>query len=346
MSQIGKYAFANAKIRAMRSFLIDEGAFSRLFESADIHEVMEALKKTPYKDLVEHRGGKEIDLVSLEKELLKNDVHIYRKVRDALSSKKEKDFVSLLIQRYELDEVKVALRLWAKKIPADIDDYLLGEKVSFDIDFKKIVRAGTVEEAILLLDHTPYKVPLLKVRDKFKERNSSFYLEAALDFDYYQRLALSLYDFSSADRAVASKILGVEIDIENISWLIRLRKYYNLGIGEMLELFIPGGMRIKKDAVRSFYVTDGLTKVVDSIALGPYAKLKDLIESNIYLIENFLYEVLLHEVKRALAGFPFTIGAIMGYLILKRKETESIISLLYAKSFGWKKESITPLMGM
>ncbi len=346
MNQLGKYAFVNAKVRAMLSYLIDPGRFSRLLDAKDIYEVMEGLKDTAYGHLARHAGEQEVDLVSVEKELLKNDLHIHRKIYLALPADSERDFVELLIERYELDELKVALRIWHKKMPVDVEDYLLGEKVSFDIDFKKLVRLGTLEEIILLLDETPYKKPLLRVKDKFKERGSTFYLEAALDFDYHERLAAAVESFSSADRAVARKILGVEIDIENIDWLIRLRKYYAVGIGEMLEWFIPGGMRIRKDRVRNFYVTNGLSKVVDGIALGPYAGLKDLIESNVFFLQNFLYEVLLREVKKALAGFPFTIGTIVGYLILKRKETENIVSLLYAKNFGWKKESITPLLGL
>ncbi len=346
MRQLAKYSFANAKIRAMLSYLIDPATFNSLLDAGDIFEVFEGIKKTPYKSIIEHIDLGSINLQTLEKEFLAYDLKVFRKVQDALSTAREKDFVALLRERYELEELKVILRIWHKKLPVIWEDYIIEPNISFDIDFKKIISSQSIEEIILLLDHTPYKTALLKVKDKFKDRNSTFYLEAALDVDYYKRLIACIEKFSPVDRRIARRILGVEIDVENINWLIRLRKYYSLGMGEMLEWVIPGGDRINKETVRNFYTSDGLTKFVESVALGPYVKIKDLIEENAILIENFLYGFLLREVRRALTGFPFTIGTVIGYLILKHKESKNIISLLNAKHYGWHKEEIVPLLNI
>ena len=143
---------------------------------------------------------------------------------------------------------------------------------------------------------------------------------------------------------IARKILGVAVDIENINWLIRLRKYYALGMGQMLDWVLPGGSRITKDTVRSFYASDGLTKVVESVALGPYAAIRQMVEENASEIEKFLYEFLFREIKRALSGFPFTIGTVLGYLLLKQNETRNVISLLNAKKLGLSKQELEHLI--
>jgi len=344
MQELTKYAFANAKIRAMLSYLIDEDFFSRLWEATDIYELRDALKETAYKDVMEKITSGTIDLATLEKELLRRDLNIHRKVSFFLNTKNEKELIFLLIQRFELEELKVILRIWNKKIPVDkLEDYLLAQRINYDIDFKKLILCQNIEEVILLLDETPYKKPLIKAREKFKERNSIFYLEAGLDIDYYQRLLGAVEKLSSLDRQVARKILGIEIDIENINWLLRLRKYHSLGIGEILDWVIPGGERIDKDNIRSLYATNGLAKVIEGVALGPYAHIKNLMEQNVYLIENFLYDVLHSQIRKVLAGFPFTIGTILGYLILEHKETRNIISLFYAKGLSIKKEDLSPL---
>jgi len=83
---------------------------------------------------------------------------------------------------------------------------------------------------------------------------------------------------------------------------------------------------------------------METLALGPYLPIKDLAEENIHLIESLLYEILLKEVRKTLAGNPFTIGTIFGYLILKRRETRNIVSLLYAKACGMKKEDLSRLI--
>ncbi|MFA5008600.1 MAG: V-type ATPase subunit [Candidatus Omnitrophota bacterium] len=346
MLDLTKYSFANARIRAMLSYLIDAAYFKHLMDAQDIYELFDFLKATPYKNIAEGINREELNLERLEKELVLNDLHIYKKVYRMLPTNTEKNFVLLMMERFEIDELKFILRAWHKKIEVELNDYILGEKAAFDIDFKKILSCQNIEEIILLLDETPYKQPLLKAKDKFKERNSTFYLESALDIDYYQRLLGACDKFSSYDKKVSRKILGIEIDIENINSLIRLRKYYSLSMAAMMDVVIPGGEKIDKDSVRSFYSTDGLTKIVEGVAFGQYAKVKELVEANIYFIENFLYEILLREVKRVLAGFPFTIGTIIGYLILKRRETRNLISLIYAKSLGAKSEDISHLIGI
>jgi V/A-type H+/Na+-transporting ATPase subunit C len=346
MRQLAKYAFANAKIRAMLSYLLEPATFDLLLDAADRFECLDILKKTPYHAFLADVKAQDISLQALEKEFLKYDLAIYRKVEDMLSSKTEQEFVSLLRQRYELEELKVILRIWHHKLPVDWQDHIIQPRISYDIDFSKLIAAAHIEEFIILLDHTPYKQPLMAARQAYKDHNSSFYLEAALDVDYYKRLIDCISRFSPVDRKIAAKVLGIEVDIENINWLIRLRKYYSLGIGEMLEWFIPGGQWINRDAVRKYYTTDGLTKVVESVSLGPYAKIKDLAQDNVLLIENFLYEILLREIKSALSGFPFTIGTVMGYLTLKSRETKNLSSLLHAKEYGWRKEEITPMLSI
>ena len=347
MQELATYSFINAKIRAMISFLISPELFSRILEAEDVYKALEILKESPYHKTAVESLPKEItDLRSVEKLFIKNDLDIYKRIYRSAPGKTEKELMSLFIEKYELEQLKTALRIWNKKTSVDADDFILKEKISFDIDYKKIMYALNIEEIILLLDDTPYRKPILRARDKFKEKGSVFYLEAGLDIDYCQRILSCVESLSPGDQEIAKRVIGIEIDTENINWLIRMRKYYSLAAGDILEWMIPGGARINKENVAGFYTTDGLTKIVDSVALGPYVKIRELIEGNMSLMENFLHEVLLKEVRRALSGYPFTVGVILGYVILKRNETKNIVSLLYAKNLGWKRDETNNLLNI
>lgn len=346
MLELAKYSFVNAKIRALLSFLLDSSVLARLSEANNIHAIFDTLKNTAYKGIAEKVLTGYIDLEAVEKELLENDLRIYKKVHKMIDSSAEKQFVSILIDRYEIEEIKTVIRAWHKRIPVDLKDYIFDEKANYNINFEKIISSQTIEEIILLLDHTPYKQALMLAKDKFKEKKAPFYLEAALDRDYYKRLLDAAEKFSAQDKQIARKILGIEIDIENINALIGLRKYYSLSMATMMDVVIEGGEKINKDTIRKFYVTDGLAKIVEGVAFGPYAKVKDLVEKNAYFVENFLYEIILREIKKILAGFPFTIGTVLGYLILKRKETKNITSLLYAKSLGMERDETVSFLNI
>jgi V/A-type H+-transporting ATPase subunit C len=346
MRQITKYAYANAKIRAMLSRLLDPLFLDSLMEARDFAACVDLLKKTQYAAIFEKVDRNDPDIRRLEDELTAFDEAVFRKVSSPLFSP-EKEFVMLLLESHEIEALKVALRLWFNK-PQGIDpaDFLPSRKILNDIDYAKIAQGQNIEEIIFLLAETPYFRALARGREKFKAKNSLFYLEASLDVDYYERVFSAVSRFSPSDQRLAKRILGIEIDIENIGWLVRLRKYYNLGLGDMLDWVIPGGSRINKDTVRECYSADGLGKILESCALGPYAKIKDLTEQNIFFLESLLYQFLLREVKRALAGFPFSIGTVMGYLILKRRETKNLISILNGKKMGWKKDELSALISL
>jgi len=252
MRQLATYAFANAKVRAMLSYLIDPQTFANLLDSKDSYELIDALKKTHYQNVFVNVSPDSLDLMALERMLLLNDISIYRKAHDSLSGKIEREFVSILMQRYEIEDLKVILRLWHSKEPVEVEDYVLGRKIKFDIGYKKIASAETIEEIIVMLDKTDYKEPLLASYAKFKATKSLFYLEASLDMDYYNRLLACIGRFSPTDKRVASRILGIEVDGENIQWLIKLRKYYGLALSDMLEWFMPGGSMISKSALQNF----------------------------------------------------------------------------------------------
>ena len=343
MFDLTKYSFVNSKIRAMLSYLLNPAFFERLSEARDVNDMIDILKNTPYRAIADefHRGH--IELENLEREFSKEDLRIYKKVCNMFSTDDEKKFIALLMERYEIEELKVVLRAWHKKIPINLNDYILSDKINYDIDFKKILSAETLDEIMLLLNQTPYERPLISARKKFLEHNSTFYLEVALDRDFYERLLAAVNKFSPSDKKVARKLLGIEIDIENINSLIRFRKYYSLSADTVMDLVIAGGEVVSKDKARKIYETEDLSNVFEGIAAEINIKLND---ENAHSIESFLYAILLHQVKRILAGFPFTIGTVMGYLILKRRETRNVVSLFYGKSLGVKKEETSALLNI
>jgi len=60
----------------------------------------------------------------------------------------------------------------------------------------------------------------------------------------------------------------------------------------------------------------------------------------LYILEVILWTYLVREAKKALAGFPFTIGTVLSYLILKRNEIRNLITILNGKLLGMDREKI------
>jgi vacuolar-type H+-ATPase subunit C/Vma6 len=174
MSQLTKYAYANAKIRAMLSRLLEPKFFESLVSSRSYPEALELLRKTQYSSVVENADPEGCDLDRIEKRFAGFDEAAFRKVSSVLQPA-ESRFVLLLLEKFEVEALKVALRFWYKKPAQDAARFLPDHAIVHAIDYGKIVRAQSLEELIVLLAETPYFRPLARARDKFKEKGSLFY---------------------------------------------------------------------------------------------------------------------------------------------------------------------------
>ncbi|MCL5674770.1 MAG: V-type ATPase subunit [Candidatus Omnitrophica bacterium] len=334
---IAEYAYANAKIRVMLSFLLDEKMLNNLVNARDVYSVLGMLKDTQYKGIIENfeKGGFNISF--LEKEFLRNEISTLKKVYSPTFPPATKAVISLLIQKYEIEEIKISLRLWNEKRISEAPLYLLNEKIWFDIDYNKIISSPDLNGIIQILSDTPYKKPLDDAKTMFADTNSVFFLEAYLDKDYFVRLVSAIKQLSFNDKNIANRIIGAMIDMENLNWLIRAKKYYSLEREEIDRWLIKGGILTNNDFV-SVFLAGGIKSVYN-------VSLASLTEKNEYRLGIYLHEILAGEIKKILSGYPFTLGIILSYVLLKTREIKNVISIINAKIYNLSKEEISMLIG-
>jgi vacuolar-type H+-ATPase subunit C/Vma6 len=333
MKDLSTYAFINAKVRAMRGQCLSAEHFNRLIQARDIEDAIAVFKDTPYATLVRIDVLREKGLEFIEKELESYDISLHQKIMRGSADGCLKRIVALLRERYELDQIKVLLRIWNEKAG----------------DEARPMAARNVDELAGTFANTPFAKPILAGKEKYQKTGSLFYIEAALDRDYFDRLWRQIDRLPRQDREIAKRMVAIEIDIENISGLIRLKQYYDLPFDEVASIMLPRGYKTNEQLLRGIFFKEVGGTTSRGLAMGPYHDLAELLgkgmdRSQLRLMEGVLTQVLFQEAQRALAGFPFTIGTILGYLILKRMETRNIISILYSKSYGMKPDQIRGIL--
>lgn len=343
MISLAKYAFTNSRVRAMLSSLLDDSQIQSLLSAKDIDEFFFTLKSTSYEPIVGKLRAP-YDLKEAEQILFADSVEKHKKIIKNLKGI-PKEVVFLLLSRYEIENLKNIIRIWDSGIEQEEEEYLYEDKICYNIPVSDILSAENIEEIILLLDKTPYKDALMGAKDKFKKEGSLFYLEVALDIDFYKRLNNKIQRLSSSDKKQASKLIGAEIDIQNISWVVRFKKYYKMPLGQLLSYIIPGGYKISRPLITKAYSSDDMKSLVGGLSAKPYQDINTLLssgydKSKMFMLEVVLWEVLLKQSRLSLAGFPFTIGTVIAYLILYRAQAKNIVSMLYSKVYEWDSEKI------
>lgn len=340
---VSKYSLVNAKVRARLSTLLGPEQIDRLADARDLAEFYSALSGTIYEDIFE-QPEIAFDARVGERLLLEREIEWHSELLKDLKGA-EKALVSHFLEKYEIENLKTALRIREGRRDLEEMKYMVRKRLPHSLPYQAITEAGSLEDAVSYMTGTPYHDAIYSVMDDYMEKKTLFPVEINLEIDYYRRLKDQVAALGKRDREIARKLIGLEIDRKNLAWLIRLKFYYDVPTGDLFEYNIPGGYRMTTDRLRQSFKAESINEVL-SLALEK--SLKNASEilvqgeelSKLYLLEIFLWNYLIAEAKRTLGGFPFTIGTVLSYLILKRTEIRNIITILNGKVYKMDRAAI------
>ena len=112
-SQVRKYGFINAKLRARLTNLLDEYLIDQIIDAPTLDDALLVIRDTPYSD-IEHVYRRTGDLKAVELELFKQEVNLYHDLQRYLDGG-PLDVVRALALYGEIENVKSALRLFFDK---------------------------------------------------------------------------------------------------------------------------------------------------------------------------------------------------------------------------------------
>ena len=346
MRDLSTYAYINARIRAMSGQFLRPRQWELLLAARDAAHVADILQATPYSCIIRDSTIQNKDIEALENAFLLDDVHTHDKIIKAWREKGHPGkVVTLLRERYELNEVKVLLRYWAAQGKTSGRQHILSEVFTHPLSIEHVLSTHDLDELAVAFSATPYRHVLRASASQYLKTGSLFYLEAAIDRDYFNRLWAEIDRLPYADRMAATRLIGIEVDIENIGALLRLRRYYDFPSGDLTMTLLPRGYRLNERTLRLAFVKEGFADTLKVMAVRPYQELgvlftKAIDHTGLSLLESALYQSLFSEALRVMRGFPFTIGTILAYLILKRAETRKLASIFYGKSHGLSSDQI------
>jgi V/A-type H+/Na+-transporting ATPase subunit C len=354
ITDVSRYALINAKLRARISTILSDDFFSSLIKSKTTTEMLQVLRGTPYAELasVYEQTG---DLKSVELALYKREAGLFRELEPFLPPQAI-PVVQALAAGYEIENLKNALRLFFDHIfrKRSVDEavhYLMRDRILTDIPWEAVINSTSLDEVATHLSATPYGAVIRDAVPEVERHQSLFPLTAALDRFYYRQLIEVITTLGSRDRHIARRLVGIEIDLQNVSWIIRFRTFYHLPFEQVADLIIPGGFSISdstlQDIYRSEQLADPLEVMIHSSYPGVAARTASAgsdQSSRVTKLERLLEQITLDEVHRIMRGYPFSIGIVLAYFILKRFEIRRIRTVLNAGFFNISRERMATLL--
>jgi V/A-type H+/Na+-transporting ATPase subunit C len=353
-SALSKYSFINAKLRARISKILPDELFDQLVKAASLDAVLAMLRETSFAGL-EQIYSSTGDIKKAELELLKEEISLYKNLKKYVHPSTV-DMVDALLYQFEIDNIKNAIRIFFDRTVHNRPNnssilYILYEPIINNIPIDAVVNAGNFNEIADVCRGTPYNQIIRNCSSTVDSEGSIFRLEIEFDHFYYENLLQAVNKLGGEDYKIAQRLTGVEIDLQNIDWIIRLKNFYDMPLDVTMAAIVPGGFNLNRDIISQLHSSQSVNSILSSFFKGRYLGLSALLStetpdstSRLLLIRRVLDEISKQEVQRILSGYPFTIGIILCYFILKRTELKKIRTILNAKKYNISQERLESII--
>lgn len=345
----GNYAYACARVKARKSFLLSKDAYSRMLVM-DIHEIGRFLGETQYKDEMAQFGSRQSGANLVEAAVTRNLAATYSDVL-SFTTGHLREMVGNYLRRWDTFNVKTILRgKISKARPEEILDTLVPAGAFSEKYLKSLVEAEGVHEVMddLMKQASLRITPELQreVVDAGKLAPLEDHLDRMLYYDL-----LGVMEPTSTPERLLRDFVRLEVDVTNLKVLLKL-KAERIPDERIQKYMIPGGLEFGLDKLRAMTQGEGTDAIVSELEKSSlYEAIKPALER--FKTDKRLSELTI-ALDKALIGtsekfanfYPMSVLPVVNYLIRKKVEVGNIMVIARGKESGLPKAVIEELLVM
>lgn len=330
MKGLLSYSGIATKIRAMEGKLISQRQLKTMAALESVPDAVSYLKTLPayestfagLDDESLHRGIIERLLTD---SLYRDYTSLYR-----FASLRQRKFLDFYFQHFEISILKNCLRNALAHQPASLGLAKHEEffKKHSKIDIVRLSASLSLDEFIANLEGSPYYSLLSKLRES--DDTNPFDYEMAMDlyhfvhtFDYIRK------KLPKGERETILKCYGANLDLLNLQWIYRMKKYYQIPPDQIRSLLIPIHLHLKPDEISRLISAEKLEDFFNELERTRYGpRIQEAGLSEQPDLEAFTRILLKRIYKQAGKTHPYSLAVLSAYLYFKEAEQNKIITIL------------------
>jgi V/A-type H+-transporting ATPase subunit C len=323
-----------AKARAMYSRRLTSHDYEELLKRRSVNDLVAYLRSdTVYgqalldlKEVNIHRGQLE---ALLNKETF---LRLERLMRFA--SKKELEFYQLAIKELEYQLILTKARLVSSDMytgyEMEIPDYL-NKYASFDI--YGLLSIYDYDGLLALLRGTQYYDILLRYKPKDDKPLDSNMLELEFKHIYYAEYVKTVNKlFKGKKRKDLLTMINTSIELQNITKIYRLKKYFNASPEQIKETLYLEYSRIPKNVMNDLIKAKDASDLLKKLANSPYRLYVD--DSEFVYIEYYTEKIKYNLAKRFMRFSTDSALVFMTYKVVYQVEVDNLKHIIEGLRYG------------
>ena len=333
------YSGVTTKVRAMSGKLLQQKDYHNLCTVASVQEYVNYIKKCPaYTPIFATINIDTLHRGDIEKLLTKSIYYDFSKIY-RFSSARQRQFLDLYFLRFQVQIIKSLMRMiFDHRDPElNLDLYQDFFMKHSKMNLSRLTSSTNIHELIEHLKGTVFYQPLNKL--EIIEHPTIFDYEMQLDLFYFVTIYNNCSKHLSGDDLLLIKnSFGIQIDLLNIQWIYRSKKYLNLSSTDLINIIIPIDYKLKHHQIR---------KLIESESLSEFEQLlRDTFYGNKFeIIENYSLEDAFGKLQRNLNKLdcrknPYSVAVIKAYLYNKENEVQKLTTTLECIRYGYDPKDI------
>jgi len=338
LSELFAYGGAVAKSKAIKAKQMKENDFEQLIQKKSLAEVVIFLKNnTHYSDIFQNVGDKNLHRGDIENPLKKYYASVVKKYHNFMAGSGKK-VVETFFLKEEIEALKDVLRRLEsdkERFIAPIDEYIAGH---FSIDINKLALAKNINEFIEMLSGSKYE-KLIRgyVNSNYGGNKNMFAIEMALDTIYFKTVYKIIDNLRNRrDKKIMKEIIGTEIDLLNIMWIYRCKKYYEVPKEIVFIQLIPYKYKLSKAKLQEMAAAEKFSQLAEIIRTTEYKSMAERIadKDGKMFIETSYEKYFSNMLKRLVKENAFSIAVVIEEIYSVNSEISRIVNIVECIRYG------------
>lgn len=343
MSDQSSLAMA-AKAKAMYGKHLKSDDYTELLRKKTVQEIAGYLKnETAFKSVLKginefsiHRGHLEM--------LIRQTFYLDFLELIRYGQSKKDHFYEYGVLMIEIKQILMSIRLLSETDKTNQIAQLpifANRMISFDVE--ELIKVNTFDELLSVLKNTPYYLILkpLKPRSVLDIDYANF--EIVLKAYYYKRVyEIIEQEFTGKDKKDIRDLFDTQIELENITKIYRLKKYYNASPSEIKKVLNPTYKRISKNDLDEWIDTLDAQAFLHAVNKNAYDIPTDAKE---FQYIEYQTDAIMFDLNKRLMRFSTNPNIILvSYLSLLDIEIRNIIDIIEGIRYKVENDKIAKLL--
>jgi len=347
------FEYGNARLRFLKSRLLSQKELESLIESGSLQGLIAALTRTVYHKPVEAALTRWTGMECISESLHAELVNTLGKIRSFYTGKPG-ETVAIVLQAYDIHNLKVILRGVSRNVPAA--EILPSLLPAGEIDYHTWVELANLQDARAVIDviatqGLPFAQPLLQLRASRATLNL-FEMELLLN-QWHMQKSLRYAKTNVRGGSILAAAFSLESDLVNLMTALRfahspaerglLREL--IASDDLSQLFVgPGRLSFallaqagSQNSLEAAITALGPTTYGEVLRAGLQAHTRS---GRLSDMEKGFTRYRLQWMISSIAKDPLGIGVVLGYIALKINEVNNIHWIAQGINIGLKADAI------